>query len=283
MIKLENLSFKYACPFDNAVDGVTAGIGPGIHLLLGENGAGKTTLLRLVAGLLPPTAGKCEIGGDDTSCRRPSVVRKVFFLPDEMVLPTRTIREFAGIHSVYYPGFSEEVFDRNLHDFGLDGNEDAASLSLGMRHKTMLAYVIALGVDVLLLDEPANGLDITSKKALRTMLARNIREDQTVIVSTHTVSDLRELYDGLIVLSKGRLLLCRPTWEIAERIRCVATPIPPMDRIFMEQEAGMFLSILPNDIGDAADINYGLLYSALLSPERDLLLSHLNTISEYEK
>lgn len=81
-----------------------------------------------------------------------------------MQIPTRDIRGFAEIHSCYYPCFDSDVFDRNLAEFGLTGHEDVASLSLGMRHKTFLAYVIALGVDLLLLDEPANGLDITSKK-----------------------------------------------------------------------------------------------------------------------
>lgn len=273
MITLDNLSFKYAKPFDNAVDGVTAVIPHGIHLLLGENGAGKTTLLRLISGVLPPDSGSCRINGDDTARRNPSVIRSVFFLPDDMHIPTRSIREFAAIHSVYYPGFSEEVFNGNLADFGLTGDEEVVSLSLGMRHKTYLAYVVALGVDVLLLDEPANGLDITSKKTLRAMLAKHIGDEQTVIISTHTVSDLRELYDGLIVLSHGHLLLCESVLRIAERIKCVATPIPPVERIYMDQEAGLFHSILPNDTGEPAEVNYGLIYSALLSPERDRLLS----------
>ncbi len=280
MLTLENLSFRYLKPFDNAVDGVSAAIPCGIHLLLGENGAGKTTLLRLMAGLLPPDSGCCLIDGEDTAERRPSVIRRIFFLPDDMQIPTRDIRGFAEIHSCYYPCFDSDVFDRNLAEFGLTGHEDVASLSLGMRHKTFLAYVIALGVDLLLLDEPANGLDITSKKALRTMLARNIGENQTVIISTHTVSDLRELYDGLIVMSHGRLLLCCPTWEIAGKVRCIATPIPPVERIFMDQEAGMFRSIVVNDTGEASDVNYGLIYSALLSPARDGLLSILNTESD---
>lgn len=282
MITLDNLCFKYAKPFDNAVDGVTAEIPSGIHLLLGENGAGKTTLLRLISGVLPPDSGTCLVDGENTSVRCPSVIRSVFFLPDEMHIPTRSIREFAAVHSAYYPAFSEEVFNMNLADFGLTGDEEVASLSLGMRHKTYLAYVVALGVDVLLLDEPANGLDITSKKTLRSILAKHIGEHQTVIISTHTVSDLRELYDGLIVLSHGRLLLCESTWKIAERIRCVTSPIPPVDRIYMDQEAGLFLSIVPNDTGEAAEVNYGLIYSALLSPKRDELLSIINDTNRDE-
>lgn len=108
------------------------------------------------------------------------------------------------------------------------------------------------------------------------MLARCTSPEQTVIVSTHTVSDLRELYDGLIVLSRGKLLIARPTWEIAERISCVNSPLPPAEAIFTEQGPGVFLSIVPNAKEEAGDLNYPLLYSALMSPARDILLHKIN-------
>ncbi len=260
MIELNNLTYAYRRGFV-AIDDVTASVSPGIHLLLGENGAGKTTLLRLMAGLLFPSSG----------------MKTVFMLPDTTELPTKTIRGFAEIHSRFYPTFSQENFEENLREFNLDGNENYNQLSLGLRHKTLLAYVVALGVDLLLLDEPANGLDITSKKALRHILARCTGPEQTVIISTHTVSDLRELYDGVLVLSKGKLLLARPTWEISERISCVASPIPPFDHIFMEQGAGLFHSIIENETGEPTDLNYALLYSALMSKSRDRLLEIINS------
>lgn len=276
MIEYRNLSYGYRRGFI-AINDVTADVAPGIHLLLGENGAGKTTLLRLTAGLLFPTGGTCEIDGFSVASREPSVLKRVFMLPDSVEIPTRCIRDFADAHSRFYPTYSKENFEENLAEFQLTGNETFTQLSLGLKHKTLLAYVIALGVDVLLLDEPANGLDITSKKALRHTLARCVGPDQTVIISTHTVADLRELYDGVIVLSRGQLLLSRPTWEIAEKISCVATTIPPYEPLFMEQGAGVFMSIIPNETGEPSDLNYGLLYSALMSPARDRVLEIINS------
>lgn len=275
MIEIDHLTYAYRRGF-TAINDATASIAPGIHLLLGENGAGKTTLLRLIAGLLFPTVGTVRVNDSLTTDRRPSTLKKVFMLPDAIEIPAQTIREFAGMHSRFYPTFSQETFDQNLQDFHLTGHEVFPQLSLGLRHKSLLAYVIALGVDVLLLDEPANGLDIDSKKALRNMLARCTSPEQTVIVSTHTVSDLRELYDGLIVLSRGKLLIARPTWEIAERISCVNSPLPPAEAIFTEQGPGVFLSIVPNAEEEAGDLNYPLLYSALMSPARDILLHKIN-------
>ena len=275
MIEIDHLTYAYRRGF-TAINDATASIAPGIHLLLGENGAGKTTLLRLIAGLLFPTVGTVRVNDSLTTDRRPSTLKKVFMLPDAIEIPAQTIREFAGMHSRFYPTFSQESFDQNLQDFHLTGHEVFTQLSLGLRHKSLLAYVIALGVDVLLLDEPANGLDIDSKKALRNMLARCTSPEQTVIISTHTVSDLRELYDGLIVLSRGKLLIARPTWEIAERISCVSSPIPPTEAIFTEQGPGVFLSIVPNQGQEDSDLNYALLYSALMSAARDVLLHKIN-------
>lgn len=275
MITIDHLTYAYRRGF-TAVNDASAAIAPGIHLLLGENGAGKTTLLRLIAGLLFPTSGAITVEGTPTTEWCPSTLKKVFMLPDSIEIPAQTIREFAGMHSRFYPTFSQETFDQNLQDFHLTGHEVFTQLSLGLRHKSLLAYVIALGVDVLLLDEPANGLDIDSKKALRNMLARCTSPEQTVIISTHTVSDLRELYDGLIVLSRGKLLIARPTWEIAERISCVSSPIPPTEAIFTEQGPGVFLSIVPNQGQEDSDLNYALLYSALMSAARDVLLHKIN-------
>ena len=280
MIKLNNLTFSYSKRGFAAVDGVSGQIEPGVHLLLGENGAGKTTLLRLIAGLLTPRQGDVEINGIPTTDRKPSVISRVFFLPDSVELPVKTIRKYASAIGVFYPNYSQEKFEQNLATFGLNGNEEFSKLSLGNRHKSLLSCVLALGVEVLLLDEPANGLDITSKKALRTLIAANITDEQTIIVATHTVSDLQELYDGMIMLSKGKLLVCKPTWEIAERIRCVSAAIPPVGTLFMEQDSGLFQAILPNTTGEPSAINYPLLYTALLSNKSSQILNAINNDTE---
>jgi len=276
MITFDHLSYGYSRGH-LALQDVTASVAPGIHLLLGENGAGKTTLLRMMAGLLDPVSGTCLLDGRDMTQREPSTRKKVFMMPDSIELPAKTIRNFASIHSRFYPTYSPECFDENLKEFGLDGNEVFTQLSLGLRHKSLLAYVTALGVDILLLDEPANGLDISSKKRLRHMLARTTSEGQTVIISTHTVTDLKELYDGVIVLSHGKLLLARQSWEISERISCVNSAIPAYKALFTEQGPGVFHSIVINNTGESTELNYNLLYSALMSPSRDKILHAIAT------
>ncbi|MDO4319135.1 MAG: ABC transporter ATP-binding protein [Bacteroidales bacterium] len=280
MITLDNVSYRYRKCMPDALDGITAQVSPGIYLLLGENGAGKTTLLHLIAGLLTPTTGTCDLDGDSLSARRPTVMRRVFFLSDDMDMPFATVNEAVRRHAQFYPTFSVEALQANLSDFGLTGDERLKDLSLGSRHKSLVAYALALGTEVLLLDEPANGLDIDAKKSLRRMIARSMTDDRTIIVSTHTVYDLEALFDGLLLLSHGSMLISRPTWQIAARLGFVTSTTPLPDALYQEPEAGIFRAIVKGDGDDESAVNYSLLYSAVMSDARDRILSIINTDTE---
>ncbi len=275
MIELKNLTYSYRKNV-NAVDDVSATIGNGIYLLLGENGAGKTTLLNLMAGLLIPRKGSVVIDGMNPSLHQPETMEKIFCLGDTFDSPFATINELARYHSVFYPGFSREMFADNLKAFGLTGNEKFKNLSLGFRHKSILSYTLALGVDALLLDEPANGLDINSKKELKRMLGRCVGEKQTVIISTHTVSDLQPLFDGVLLLNRGKLTVSMSTYEITSCLQFVTSPVPVAGAIYQEPEAGLFRAIIENIDGEESEMNYELFYSAFMSDARGAVIDALN-------
>lgn len=267
MISFNDLSYRYGKKTP-ALESITADIPEGIYLLLGENGAGKTTLLHLIAGLLKAIPeGACSLDGAPTALREPSVLTRTFFYSDEIPFPYRTIRQMVRHHAVFYPSFDPEMLEQNLADFEMTGNEPIDQFSLGNRKKAQLAYVLALHTDVLLLDEPANGLDITSRTKLLRMMARCVSETQTVIISTHTVWDFQNLFDGLLVLGHGRLLVNMPIWEIAGRVRFVHSPAPVEGAIYQEPEFGRFKAIVPNTAADeTTDVDFVVLYNALQSP-----------------
>lgn len=264
MIELRNLSFAYG-KGRNAISDANGTINPGIHLLLGENGAGKTTLLHILAGLRFAQSGECLIDGSDVRRRLPSTMRNLFFVPDNTELLTRTINGMKKIHACFYPNFSAELLEDNLRQFGLTGDERFNNLSLGDRNKTLAAYALSLQTELLLLDEPANGLDINSKKTLRRMIASNCSESQTIIVSTHTVWDLKALFDGLLVMNHGRLLLSRSTEEISRRLCFITSAMPVTDAIYQEQEAGIYRAIVRNTGNEGTEVDFNLVYSALMS------------------
>lgn len=264
MINIENLSYNYYKGY-KALDNINAQLGPGVHLLLGENGAGKTTLLHVIAGLLFAKEGSCKIDNNDISKRRPCDLSKVFFMPEDITFPAKCINDFAKLHSQFYPTFSENLFRKNLEIFNLTGNESFGSLSLGNRKKANLAYVMALCTNVLLLDEPTNGLDINAKKELLKIMVGSLREDQTVIVSTHTVWDLKNLFESVMMLRKGNLLLSMSTEEIGRKISFVSSTSPNPNALYMEQDMNGFRSIEKNIYGNETEINFTLIYSALMS------------------
>lgn len=267
MISFNDLSYRYGTN-NLALESITADIPEGIYLLLGENGAGKTTLLHLIAGLLKAIPERaCTLDGAPTALREPSVLSRTFFYSDEIPFPYRTIRQMVRHHAVFYPSFDAEMLEQNLADFEMTGNEPIDQFSLGNRKKAQLAYVLALHTDVLLLDEPANGLDITSRTKLLRMMARCVSENQTVIISTHTVWDFQNLFDGLLVLGHGSLLINMPIWEIARRVKFVHSFTPVEGAIYQEPDFGQFKAIVPNsDDNETTDVDFVVLYNALQSP-----------------
>lgn len=277
MINLNDLSYRYPSG-QQALYNVTSQIAPGFHLLLGANGSGKTTLLHLIAGLrLAVPAMACEIDGTATSKRLPSLTGEVFLLGDDMKFPYGTIRQMVKYHAPFYPNFDEALLQSNLQRFGLKDNEQIDRYSLGTRKKAQLAYVLSLRPRVLLLDEPANGLDITSRCEFLTMLYETMTDEQTVIVSTHTVYDFQNVVDNVILLREGRLILSMPVWKITERLAFVSETTPVPDALFMQQMCGRFNAIVPNDGTLSTDLDFVLFYGALQSAAADKILSHLNT------
>lgn len=275
MLTFNNLSYSYSRKF-HALKGLTGNVRPGICLLLGENGAGKTTLLKLATGSLLPSEGTIEFDGNDIAKRSPEVLNKVFFLPDKYEIPFRNINAMARYHAPFFCNFNAESLAQNLADFNLTGKEKVSALSLGNAHKSFLAYALALHTDLLLLDEPANGLDIDSKRQLRHMLSRCVADDQTVIISTHTISDLEMLYDSVIVLHHGQLLLNAPVELISEKLSFVVGPVPAVNALYTEQSGGSFRSIIPANIPCETAVDFELLYLAMLSPKASAITNLLN-------
>lgn len=261
-IEFNNLSFSYRKKGAPALSNLSGAVAPGLHLLLGENGAGKTTLLHLIAGLLFPSSGTCTIDGCPTRFRLPSINSRLFFTGVNLQLPAATLAEMVRIHAQFYPRFSAELLAENLKAFGIGIADKLKSMSTGTLQKAKLAYALSLRTDILLLDEPANGLDIESKRTMSRLIASQLQPGQTIIVSTHVVSDLEHLFDGVIDLRLGHLLYARTLDEITSRIRFVQTDSLPADAIYAEQRIGRWHCILPNPDGEYSEPDFQLLYMA---------------------
>lgn len=268
MITIENTSYGYKSNpliFNN----ISLEIGNGIYGLLGENGVGKTTLMHLICGLLFPKNGKCSIDGRNTAERQPEGLNRYFFLPEELQMPTESIASFAARHSVFYPHFNQEEFELNLEELKIDRKQKLSSISYGQQKKAMLAYAFALHTPYTLLDEPTNGLDITSRQALKRIISRSMDDESTLLISTHQAHDFENLLDHLIILGKGEILLNRSLDEISNRLLFARTSILPEESIYSEENLSGYFSIIPNEDGEENTPDIELLYKAVLQqPEK---------------
>ena len=268
MINVENISYGYKSKHP-IFNGISLEIGSGIYGLLGENGVGKSTLMHLICGLLFPQNGRCSIDGENTAERHPELLSRYFFMPEEIQMPTESILQFAAHHSVFYPRFNREEFEQNLEELHIDKQCKLSSVSFGQQKKAMLAYAFALHTPYLILDEPTNGLDITSRQALKRIISRSLDDDSTLLISTHQAHDFENLLDYLIILGEGEVLLNRSLDEISTCLLFARTNTLPEDSIYSEQSLQGYFSILPNDDEEENTPDIELLYKAVLQePER---------------
>ncbi len=174
--------------------------------LLGKNGAGKSTLLRLISGLLGEDYGRICVDGFRPFSRSREFLDNMFFLPEDTPAGQLTAVQYAHNYGRFYSGFDFDKFLCAAEMLEVDQCRSLARVSFGQRKKAMLSFAFSLGVKHLLLDEPANGLDIQAMVALRSLIRDYASDDRTVIISTHHVADMEGVVDSVSILDKGKIL-----------------------------------------------------------------------------
>ena len=218
MISVNNINFKYAGQKEQVFHDFSLQLNENnIYGLLGKNGTGKSTLLYLIAGLLRPSHGEVFIDGILSSARRPEILQELFIVPEEFDMPAMTLDQYVKIHKPFYPNFSQEVLENCLKDFEMPTAMKLQSLSMGQKKKVFMSFALASGTRLLLMDEPTNGLDIPSKMQFRRVVANNMTDDRTLIISTHQVHDVESLLDHILILSQSQLLLDASVGDICDR------------------------------------------------------------------
>jgi sodium transport system ATP-binding protein len=180
--------------------------------LLGPNGAGKTTLLRMLATLIVPDAGRATIGGRDVVAERAAVRRRLGVLSDARGLYPRlsgreNIAYYAALHGLDRAA-REARIDKLVDELGLAAvaSRRAQGYSQGEKMKVAIARALVHDPDTILLDEPTNGLDIMSVRALREQLRRLRGEGKTLLFSSHVMQEVAALCDRIVILGRGRVV-----------------------------------------------------------------------------
>lgn len=266
MLTIQNLSFGYnrrELIFDNLSLTLKQG---NIYGLLGRNGAGKSSLLRLMAGLLFPKEGTCQFNGIETGTRRIASLQNLYFLPEEFHTPAISIAEFVSINSPFYLKFNHGQFENYLKEFQLSKSDKLSRLSYGQKKKVLIGFGLATNVQLLILDEPTNGLDIPSKSQFRKLIASSLSDEQAIIISTHQVRDLDGLIDNIIILEDSTILLQHSIEEIGERLsfKSVSNAENIHKAIYTEQNIKGMMALMPNLTYEHTKVDLELLFNAVI-------------------
>jgi ABC-2 type transport system ATP-binding protein len=197
-----------------AVRGVDLDIPSGsIFGFIGPNGAGKSTTLRMVATVMKPTAGTISLDGERLTDEVQDVRRRIGFLGDGNPLypdmsPAEYLRFFGQCYSLRGPEL-EQAIDDTLAELDLEGKRDepCGSLSKGMRQRVLIGRCLLHRPELLILDEPADGLDPRGRTDLRRTLQRIHGRGVTILVSSHILRELDDLCDQVAIIQKGRLVV----------------------------------------------------------------------------
>lgn len=220
MIRVDNLEFSYKGR--NVFSGIEMDFEKGgIYGLLGRNGVGKTTLMKLVSGLLKDKGRRLTVDEYIPFERKPSFLQKVYFLPDSFSAMPCTIEEYAMAYGSFYPYFDMELLHSCLSVLDVPSNVIMSKQSFGQQKKAMIAFAVSLNTELLLLDEPGNGLDIPSRLQLKRLLPNLTRKGNTILISTHQVKDIESVADHIIILDNGQVVLDSSVEAIAQNLSFV--------------------------------------------------------------
>ncbi len=227
-IELRSLTRRFGR--HTAVDHLDLTLSQGRTLgLIGLNGAGKSTALKMLVGLLPPTEGAAFIHGVDIWQSPIKARLGLGFVPDRpAVYPWMSVGQALRFASGFWPSWNARRCDDLLARYRLDPRRPVGSLSKGEGAKLSLMLALAHEPRVLVLDEPTDGLDVLSRdEFLAEVLGARCDSGTTIIISSHSLTDIQRMTDETAVIHEGRLLAHAPTDELVagtKRLRAVLAP-----------------------------------------------------------
>ena len=203
VLECSNLTKKYITK--TALDDLNFSLPKGAIIgLLGPNGSGKTTLLKLAAGLLKPSSGEIKVCG-----LRPSAISKdyVAYQPDKVYLNDwMNVNNLMDMMCDFYSNFNRDKALDMLANLNINPKDKLKTMSKGTKEKVQLIITMSREVLLYLLDEPIGGVDPAARDYILNTIISNYKEDSTVVLSTHLISDIESVLNHIIFLKEGKIV-----------------------------------------------------------------------------
>ena len=198
-----------------------------VYGLVGPNGAGKTTAIRHMAGILRQDAGEVLIGGEPVY-ENPSAKSRLAYIPDDVFFfPQASVHDMMLFYRGVYPRFDEQRFNRLAGVFEMDIRRPMRRLSRGMQKQAAFWLAVSLRPEVLILDEPVDGLDPVMRRQVWGIIMQDVAENGvTVLISSHNLRELEDVCDRVGMLARGRLLLERGLADLQDNLSKIQLALP---------------------------------------------------------
>ena len=211
-----------------ALDGLSISVPRGaIYGLVGPNGSGKSTLIRNIMGIYRPDCGQIEVDGQPVY-ENPGMKAKIAYIPDDVFYFLQSsIRDMMKFYRGIYPKFDMERYEKLKEVFRLDENMPIRRMSKGMQKQAAFWLCMCMRPEILVLDEPVDGLDPVMRRQVWSIIMADVAEyGTTVLVSSHNLRELEDVCDHVGIIDHGRVLLERSLSELQENISKIQIALP---------------------------------------------------------
>ncbi|MEF9990535.1 MAG: ABC transporter ATP-binding protein [Romboutsia sp.] len=182
--------------------------------LLGPNGSGKSTMIKLLNGLLNPNSGEINING-----LKPSIATKkiISYLPERTYLNNwMKVSDILEFFNDFYEDFDMKKAEEMIKSLDIDVNQKLKTMSKGTKEKVQLILVMSRKADLYILDEPIGGVDPAARTYILKTIIKNYSNDSTLLIATHLISEIENICDEVIFISKGKIVLQGDVEDIRE-------------------------------------------------------------------
>lgn len=212
-----------------------------IYGLIGRNGAGKTTLLSLMSGQNPVTSGEITLDGKKV-WENQEMMDRICFSRELNPLTNFSIsglkvKEYLKMASIYMPGWDKEFAEELLKTFELDANKKINKLSKGMLSMLTITVALASKAEFTFMDEPVAGVDVVMREQFYRILLEEFAESgRTFVISTHIIEEAADVFEEVIMLDKGKIILKENTVELLDRARHISGMAEAVDKVMEGRE-----------------------------------------------
>ena len=243
-----------------ALDGLNMTVPDGaVYGLVGPNGAGKSTIIRHLTGIYSQDSGDVLVDGEQVF-ENPAVKNRIAYIPDDIFyFSNARIGEMASFYRSIYPQFDSGRFKKLGEVFDLDPKRQMRKLSKGMQKQAAFWMMMSLRPDILVLDEPVDGLDPVMRRQIWSIVMSDVAENGTsVLISSHNLRELEDVCDHVGIMNGGKVLLEHPLTELQANIVKVLVALPDeaklpdgLDILHQSSQGHLYTLIVH---GDAAEV-----------------------------